>query len=122
PGAVAEERARRAPESRPVLASLEMLRLEAALSDLDLLPIRCFRRGAFKGGDRLIPLAERFEQETPRVPQLRIVGLLREATAVEQAELRRAFPRERVPDVLLHLLFVEGRAALDASGRECGRD
>src|SRR5439155_1325874 len=91
-------------------------------SDLDLLRIRRFRRGAFKGGDRLIRLAERFEQETPRVPQFRIVGLLREATVVEQAERRRAFRRERVSDVLLHFLFVEGRAAFDASGRECGRD
>src|SRR5437773_1257953 len=122
PGHVVEEGARRGPESRRVLGSLEMLRLEAELSDLDLLRIRCFRRGAIKGGDRLIRLAKRFEQETPRVPQLRIVGLLREATVVEQAERRRAFPRERVSDVLLHLLFVEGRAALDASGRECGRD
>src|SRR5439155_16708385 len=113
---VVEEGARRGPESRGVLGSLEVLRLEAELGDLDLLRIRCFRRGAFKGGDRLIRLAERFEQETPCIPQLRIVRLLREATVVEQAERRGAFPRERAPDVLFHLLFVEGRAAFDACG------
>src|SRR5207302_37073 len=113
PGDVVEEGACRGPKFRGVLGSLEMLRLEAEPSDLDFLRIRRLRRGAFKGSDRLIGLTERFEQETPRVPQLRIFGLLREATVVEQAERRGAFRRERVSDVILHLLFVERRAAFD---------